>query len=166
MEHLERRKARSNARGYRDYFKDGDEEEASSFRYSDSGSEYPVEEAPFITQKERLMWAVPKEELLNVSRHSGGNKVRLTTNPILEDLDPDIPYPATLGNYSTGVFMPDGDDIPIMMSDIREANPTETYEEITARVLERDRLRQHEMQASGGYGDRGGGYRGRGRGRG
>ena len=132
-----------------------------------------MEEAPFITQKERLMWAVPKEELLNFSRNSGGTKVRLTTNPILEDLDPDIPYPAKLGNWSTGVVMPDEDDIPIMMSDIREAIPSETYEEITARVLERERFRQQEMQASGGYGGRGGGggggfggYRGGFRGRG
>jgi len=119
------------------------------------------------------MWGVPRDEILNVSRHSGGNQMRLSTNPILEDLDPDIPYPARLGNYSTGVFMPDEDDLPIMMSDVGEVNPYETYEEITARVLEKERVRQQEMQgvrqqemqASGAYGGREG-YRGGVRGRG
>ena len=44
----------------------------SCFRYSDSGPDYPIEEAPFLTYKEQIMRPIPAEEILNVSRHSKG----------------------------------------------------------------------------------------------
>ena len=86
LEHMERKKRRSHARGNRERCKEGDSE--SSFRYSDSGPEYAIENAPFLTEKERRMWPVSAEEILNVSRDSGGEKFMVTTNPILQLLDP------------------------------------------------------------------------------
>ncbi len=86
LEHMERKKRRSLARGNRERCKEGDSE--SSFRYSDSGPEYAIENAPFLTEKQRRMWPVSAEEILNVSRDSGGEKFMVTTNPILQLLDP------------------------------------------------------------------------------
>ena len=82
------------------------------------------------------MWAVPSAALLNVSIHSNGTVMRLTDNPILEHLDPAIPYPVALDDKCALRGGPDSEDVPIMMKDIQEAYPVRTMEEITEQALQ------------------------------
>jgi hypothetical protein len=60
--------------------------------------------------------------------------LQVTTNPILELLDPLLPYPALLANKSTDVDVPDSDDIPLMMSDFEQVCPLRTSQEISQQA--------------------------------
>ena len=60
--------------------------------------------------------------------------LQITTNPILELLDPLLPYPALLANESTDVDVPDSDDIHLMMSDFEQVCPLRTSQEISQQA--------------------------------
>jgi hypothetical protein len=95
--------------------------------------------APFFTyvDEPRRMKPIPRAALLDTQGRSHGEKILLTLNPIEEDLDTALPYPAPLAdaNATTDVDVLGADNIPILLEDMQELCPIQTVQEAKDQVF-------------------------------